>query len=67
MHKTWNYDRLQCFINEVLKSAKKADQEKKPEDPKGKFPDAQRRSTTSMVDLTAMSRGGRRMSPPRRS
>jgi hypothetical protein len=39
-HKTWNYDRLQGFTDEVLKTAKGADQEKKPEEPKGSFPKA---------------------------
>jgi hypothetical protein len=32
--------------------AKKVDQEKKPEDPKGNFSEAHRRSITSMVDQT---------------
>jgi hypothetical protein len=36
-HKTRDCDRLQGFANEVLKMAKKTDQEKKPEDPKGDF------------------------------
>jgi hypothetical protein len=35
---TQNYDRLQCFT--VLKTAKGADQEKRPEEPKGNFPEA---------------------------
>jgi hypothetical protein len=39
-HKTWNCDRLQGFIDDVLKMAKGADQEKKPEEPKGNFPEA---------------------------
>jgi hypothetical protein len=39
-HKTQNYDRLQGFTDEFLKTAKGADQEKKPEDPKGDFPEA---------------------------
>jgi hypothetical protein len=38
--KTWDCDRLQGFTDEVLKMAKKADQEKKPEDPKGDFLEA---------------------------
>jgi allophanate hydrolase subunit 1 len=29
-----------CFADEVLKTAKKANQEKKAEDPKGDFPEA---------------------------
>jgi hypothetical protein len=40
MHKTQNYIRLQGFTDEVLKTAKGADQEKKPEEPKGDFPEA---------------------------
>jgi hypothetical protein len=39
-HKTWNYDRVQGFPDEVLKTAKLADQEKKPEDPKADIPEA---------------------------
>jgi exonuclease III len=39
-HKTQDYDRLQGFTDEVLKAAKKADQEKKPEESKGDFPEA---------------------------
>jgi hypothetical protein len=35
-------DRLQDFADEVLKTCQKADQEKKPEDPKGDFPKAQK-------------------------
>jgi hypothetical protein len=38
-HKTRDYDRLHGFADEVLKTAKGADQEKKPEDPKGDFPE----------------------------
>jgi hypothetical protein len=37
--KTRDYDRLQGFTDEVLKTAKAADQEMKPEDPKGDFPE----------------------------
>jgi hypothetical protein len=33
-------DRLQVFANEVLKTTKKADQKKKPDEPKGDFPEA---------------------------
>jgi hypothetical protein len=39
-HKNQNYDRLQGFTDEVLKTTKGANQEKKPEEPKGDFPDA---------------------------
>jgi hypothetical protein len=39
-HKTRDCDRLQGFADVVLKMAKGADQEKKPEDPKGNFPEA---------------------------
>jgi hypothetical protein len=39
-HQTRDCERLQCFTDEVLKTAKKADQEKKPEEPKGDFPEA---------------------------
>jgi hypothetical protein len=39
-HKSQNYDRLQGFIDEVLKTYKAADQEKKPKDPTGDFPEA---------------------------
>jgi hypothetical protein len=31
---------LQGFVDEVLKSARKAEQDKMPEDPKGDFPEA---------------------------
>jgi hypothetical protein len=41
-HKTQNYDRLQGFPDEVLKTAKGADQEKKLEEPKGNFSEAQK-------------------------
>jgi hypothetical protein len=40
-HKNWDCDQLQVFTDEVLKMAKKANQDKKPEEPKGDFPDAQ--------------------------
>jgi hypothetical protein len=36
------YNHLQCFAGEVLMSAKKTDQDKKPEDPKGDFPKARK-------------------------
>jgi hypothetical protein len=39
-HKIWDCDRFQGFTDEVLKMAKGADQEKKPEEPKGDFPEA---------------------------
>jgi hypothetical protein len=39
-HKTRDCDRLQGFAYEVLKMAKKANQEKKPEGTKGSFPEA---------------------------
>jgi hypothetical protein len=39
-HKTRDCDRLQGFIDGVLKTDKKADQEKKPKEPKGDFPKA---------------------------
>jgi hypothetical protein len=39
-HKTQHCDRLQGFTDEVLKSAKGADQEKKPKEPKGDFHEA---------------------------
>jgi hypothetical protein len=39
-HKTQDYNRLQGFAYEVLKSAKKVEQDKKLEDPKGNFPDS---------------------------
>jgi hypothetical protein len=39
-HKTWDCDRVQGFADEVLKMAKTADQEKKPEEPNGDFPEA---------------------------
>jgi hypothetical protein len=39
-HKTWDCDQHQGFIDEVVKAAKKPDQKKKPEDPKGDFPEA---------------------------
>jgi hypothetical protein len=39
-HKTRDYDRLQGFTYEVLKMAKKVDQEKKPKEPKGDYPEA---------------------------
>jgi hypothetical protein len=39
-HKTRDCDWLQGFTDEVLKTTKGADQEKKPEEPKGDFPEA---------------------------
>jgi hypothetical protein len=39
-HKTQDCDQLQGFAIEVLKSAKKVEQDKKPGDPKGDFPEA---------------------------
>jgi hypothetical protein len=39
-HKTWHCDQLQGIIDDLLKMAKKADQEKKLEDPKRDFPKA---------------------------
>jgi hypothetical protein len=39
-HKTWDYDRLHGFIDEVLKMAKKDDQEKKPREPNCDIPKA---------------------------
>jgi hypothetical protein len=38
-HKTWDCDRLHGFVDEVLKTTKGVDQEKKPEEPKGDFPE----------------------------
>jgi hypothetical protein len=38
--KTEDYDRLQGFVDEVVKTPRKDDQEKKPDDPKGDFPEA---------------------------
>jgi hypothetical protein len=35
-----NCDQLQGFADEVLKMPKRANQEKKPEEPKGGFPEA---------------------------
>jgi hypothetical protein len=40
MHKIRNCDQLQGFIDEVLKIAKGANQEKKPKEPRGDFPEA---------------------------
>jgi hypothetical protein len=57
-HKTQDCDQLQGFTDEVLKTAKGADQEKKHEEPKGDFPELTRRSTTSMVAPVRMSQGG---------
>jgi hypothetical protein len=39
-HKTRDYNQLQGFVDVVLKIAKVADQEKKPEEPKGDFLEA---------------------------
>jgi hypothetical protein len=39
-HKTQKCDRLQGFVEEVLKMAKEANQEKKPKEPNGDFPEA---------------------------
>jgi hypothetical protein len=39
-HKTQNCDRLKGFVDEVLKTAKGANQEKKLKEPKGDFPEA---------------------------
>jgi hypothetical protein len=39
-HKTQDYDRLQGFTDEVLKTTKKTNQEKKPEEPNGDFPES---------------------------
>jgi hypothetical protein len=39
-HKTWDCDRLQSFADEVLKTAKGANQEKKTKEPKSDFPKA---------------------------
>jgi hypothetical protein len=58
---------LQGFAYEVLKMAKKADHEKKLEDPKGDFPKLTKRSTTSMVDPTPMSQKESRSLVPERS
>jgi hypothetical protein len=41
-HETRDCDRLQGFVDEVLKTAKPTDHEKKPEDPKGDFPEARK-------------------------
>jgi hypothetical protein len=38
-HKTRDCDRLQGFVDEVLKTAQPANHEKKPQDPKGDFPE----------------------------
>jgi hypothetical protein len=55
MHKTQDCDRLQGFADEVLQTAKGANQEKKPEEPKGDFPKLTRRQTTYMVAPIHMS------------
>jgi hypothetical protein len=39
-HKTQNYDQLHDFVDEVLKTTKGADQEKKPKELKDDFPEA---------------------------
>jgi hypothetical protein len=39
-HKTLDCDRLQGLADEVLKTVKKVNQEKKPDDPKSDFPKA---------------------------
>jgi hypothetical protein len=39
-HKTWDCNQLQGFADEVFKMAKGANQEKKPEEAKGDFPEA---------------------------
>jgi hypothetical protein len=39
-HKTWDYDWLQGFADEVLNTAKLVDQEKKPKELKGDFLEA---------------------------
>jgi hypothetical protein len=39
-HKTEDCDRVHGFADEVLKTTKGADQEKKPKEPKGDFPEA---------------------------
>jgi hypothetical protein len=39
-HKTWDWARLQGFVDEVLKMTIWANQEKNPEDPKDDFPKA---------------------------
>jgi hypothetical protein len=39
-HKTRDYDWLQGLVDEILRTAKAPDQEEKPEDPKGNFPEA---------------------------
>jgi hypothetical protein len=66
-HKTRDCNRLQEFVDEVLKSAKKDEQDKKAEDPMGDFSRLTRRSTTSTIDLTPMSQEGRKNSWPESS
>jgi hypothetical protein len=41
-HKTWDWNWLKGFVDKVLKSTKKVEQDKKPKDPKGDFPEAQK-------------------------
>jgi hypothetical protein len=41
-HKTRDCNKPQGFANKVLKSSKKAEQEKKAEDPKNDFPEARK-------------------------
>jgi hypothetical protein len=59
-HKTRDYDRLQGFTYEVLKMAKKVDQEKKPEEPKSDFPEAHKEANYIYGGPTPISQGGSR-------
>jgi hypothetical protein len=66
-YKTWDCDRLQGFADEVLKLAKKVKQDKKPEDPKGDFPEAHKEVNYIYDGPDSYESRGSRSSPPGRS
>jgi hypothetical protein len=61
-HKTWGSDRLQDFTDEMLKTAKRADQKKKPKESKGDFPEAHKEVNYIYGGPIRMCQGGRRNS-----
>jgi hypothetical protein len=66
-HKTQDYNWLQGFADEVLRTAKKAEQEKKTKVPKGGFLEARKEVNYIFGGLTHMSQRESRSSQPNRS
>jgi hypothetical protein len=66
-HKTRYCDQLQCFADEILKTAKMPHKRRSPRIPRATSPKLTKRTTTSLVAPTCMSPKGSKNSQPERS